>query len=167
MLAQGPTVVAEQDYDGVVGELQPVQGVEYLADLRVHEADAGEVGALEGAELLCFEAVVERFGGEGDGGDVSNVLGRFFGQRDLVQRVEGKVGAGGDVRHMGPIKAHGEEERLVLVLFQEADGFGGDLAVGLLGVGALGLQPAEGRAQPAAGVKLITSASSSCPAHAG
>ena len=57
VLAKVVAVVAGEDDDGVFGEVERVEGVEDLADLGVHEADAGEVG-LDG---LLAEVVGEVF----------------------------------------------------------------------------------------------------------
>ena len=40
-------------------------------------------------------------------------------------------------------EAHGQEERLCTLFLEEGDGLRGDLAVGLLGVGAVGGEPAQ------------------------
>ena len=50
MLAQTPAMVAPQDYNRIVSELQALQGIKNLSNLRVHETDAGKVSALEQAQ---------------------------------------------------------------------------------------------------------------------
>ena len=68
--AEVPAVVAEEEDDGVVGELQVVEFVEDAAELGVHVRDAGAVTVDEGAGevvvewALFWDAVVgAEFGG--------------------------------------------------------------------------------------------------------
>ena len=61
--AQVPAVVAPDDDDRVVGQAGFVERVEHAADLRVHEARAGQVGADEVAPLVVFpDPLQPRFG---------------------------------------------------------------------------------------------------------
>ena len=53
-------VVADEDDQRVVPELEPVERVEHAADLRVHEGDAGVVGAQELHAVLVGEGVEGR-----------------------------------------------------------------------------------------------------------
>ena len=74
------------------------------------------------------------------------------GELDLLGRIEVEIALRGDVGGVGPVEAEGEEEGPLRVLLQEADGGGGAEAVGLLGVAAVGGQPAQGRAEAGAGL---------------
>jgi len=154
VLAKTPAVVAPEENDGVVAELQAIERVEDFADLGIHEADAGEVGALKDAKLFFFETVVGGFDRQSDRRDFGDVLGRLFGEGNFFEWVKIEVFARGDVRDMGTIEADSEEEGLVFVRFEEADRFGSDLAVGLFFIGAFSLHPAERSTETAAGQKI-------------
>src|SRR5438874_13691048 len=131
-------MVAKEDNDRAIRELKTIQFNENLADLRIDEANAREVGAFENSKLFFFDAVIERVRGQGGRRNVRNVFRRFFVQRDLIERVQIKVRRGGDVRNVRPVKSRGDEKRLGLMRVEQADRFSGDLAVGLFVVSAFG-----------------------------
>ena len=58
VFAEFPTVVAEEDHDGVLAEIEAVEFVEQLADLCVRVTDRGVVAMLE----LTREIVGDRSG---------------------------------------------------------------------------------------------------------
>ena len=67
-------------------------------------------------------------------------------------RIEVEVRLRSHVRGVRPVEAGGDEEGFAGVLFKQADrGVGAD-AVGLLGVGAVGGEPAQGGAEAAPGL---------------
>ena len=115
MLAHVVAVVAVEDDDRLVGELQPVEGVEQLADLLVHERDRGEIG-LAG---LARSASRPCRGGA--------TAGRRAGCRQVARpsarpaaacsrRIHLEVLLRRDVGRVRAIEAAGDEERLVVRL---------------------------------------------------
>ena len=81
MLAEVVAMVAPQDDDGVVGELQTVERIEHATDLRINEGNAGAVGLQGLAAGEFVEAVVRRgiVVSECGDWDVAAVVGGDFG----------------------------------------------------------------------------------------
>ncbi len=131
-----------------------VQFIKNFAHLSVDEADAGEVGAFEDTEFFWVEAVVQRFGGEGNGRNVGDMIGWFLGKENFFEGVKFEIFFRGDVRNVRAVKAHSEEEWLVFVFLEQTDGFSGDFAVRLFFVCAFGFHPAEGRAELMTGCEV-------------
>ncbi len=59
MLTQVITVVAQQNHNGVVPQIQPIHGFKNLAHLRVDKRDAGMISTLEFALILLIEGIKE------------------------------------------------------------------------------------------------------------
>ena len=56
-------MIAPHDDDGVLGDARFVEGGEQAADLRVHEARAGEIAADQITPLVvCFDPIEARLG---------------------------------------------------------------------------------------------------------
>ena len=55
MLTEMETVIRTEDDHGAVGELLPIEFIEHLANLRVHEGDVGEVTMADFANGLGSE----------------------------------------------------------------------------------------------------------------
>ena len=123
-----------------------MQGLQHLAELGVHKTRRGVISAFEFAQPERLESEIGRLHRQGDGRNVGDVL-RFGRQRDGFQRIQIKPLLDGDIGHVRTIKAAADEERFVLVGFEQLDGFGGDLAIGLLLIGAARLHPAERSAE--------------------
>ena len=140
-------VVADEHHDGVLIETLLLELGQHQAELGVHEGHRGEVGLL-GRALGILGHPIIRHGGvrECHGGLRLAVAGGFLGQLHLVLRVLGEVRLRGDVGRVRAEEADREEERLIALLAEEVDRLRGDLAVGLLGVGAVGGKPTEGAA---------------------
>src|SRR5262245_38766071 len=75
------------------------------------------------------------------------MIGRLTGQFDFVERVKIEVFLWRDEGTVWAIKTGGDEERLVAILFQQLDRFGGDFAVSLLFVGTFRREQRERTAQ--------------------
>ena len=108
---------------------------EALARVGLDRLPAQVVGHL----VLLLLGAAER---RGRGGLA--VVGGHLRQVDLVGRVQVEVLLRGDVGRVRAEEAARQEERPVLVRFEQLDDLGGDLAVGLLLVGPVGGQPAQG-----------------------
>ena len=85
-------MVAEENDDRVVRELQPVQRIEQAAHLRVHERHAREISLHEAPAVIVGKLVESFFQGRGNrerwrGGHVSGVAV----ERETVLRVKVEV----------------------------------------------------------------------------
>ena len=146
-------VVAPEDDNGVVRELEAVERVEQSAHLRVHERDGRVVGllGLAGLHFRRAEPRPRRHRGERGLGRGQCLRERPLRHRDFLHRIQVKVFLRRDVRAVRTVESSGDEERLVLVRFEQLDDFGGDDSIGLLLVRALGFHEGERAAQPALG----------------
>ena len=153
VLAEQVAVVAPEDDDRVVGEPQPIERLEHPADLGVHEGDRGVIGL--DRPPRCAFASTPQLGGVVNQAASARLRGRFGNAAaesgSSIERIQVEILLRRDVRAVRPVEAGGEEERPVLVLLEELDGLGGDLAVGLLLVGAGERSKAERAAQAAVG----------------
>ncbi len=120
VVTEMPTVIAPQDHDRVGGEAGVIEGVEELADLRVHEARGGVIamdetpcqGLVDGP-VVGGVLVLTKF--TPVGGRVRGRTDRGHGRvrtRQGVRVVEVPVPLRGDEREMRAEESHREEERL-------------------------------------------------------
>ena len=137
-------MVADEDDDRVLVEPLPLQFGEHQAELCVHEGHRGEVGLL-GRALRVFGHAVVGHGriGQGDLRFRGAVRGGVGDELDLILGVVPEIGFRSHVGRVGAEEADRQEEGLGPLLLEETDGLRGDLAVGLLGVGAVGREPAQ------------------------
>ena len=146
MLAEMVAMVAGEDDDRVVVELESPQGSDHAADLRIDKRHSRPVSLHRLAAewphqpLLLFVTHLERRRGE-----LRIVVGRQLGQFDLLWRVFGKPAAGGHIGRVGPVEADCQKEWRLRFgeALQQFHGAGGADAVGLLGIGSLRRQPAH------------------------
>ena len=140
-------MVAHENDDRVVGETQPIEGVEQPADLGVEEADRGVVGADDLALRLRVDAPVGRRREPRGSGGLRGGLGKLRRRRNPLERIHVEVLLGRDERTVRPVEPCADEERPILVLLEERDGLGRDLAVGVRLVGRGGGIEGERAAQ--------------------
>lgn len=156
MFAEVVAVVTPEDDDGVVGELETTQFIEHASHLGIDKRDAGIVG-LQGLATVKFGEVVIGDGvvvGEGCCGNVVAVAVGSVGETDLFERIHLEVFLRGNEGGVGAKESGGDEEGLVLLFVHHLDRFGGDHAVGLFFVGALGGEPTEGATDFAGGLGI-------------
>ena len=84
--------------------------------------------------------------GEGGGGDVVAIAFWCIGKANGFERVEVEVFFWSNKGRVGPEETSRDEERFIPFFNHEFDCFGGDHAVGLFFVGAIGGEPAKGTA---------------------
>jgi len=84
--------------------------------------------------------------GEGGGGDVVAIAFWCIGKANGFERVEVEVFFWSNKGCVGPEEARGDEKGIVALFCHEFNCFGGDHAVGLFFVGAIGGEPAKGTA---------------------
>ena len=138
-------MVAEEDDDGPVGQIEFVQGSQHDTDLRVHEGGGGAIG-LDGlatqivGQLFLFFLVAAERRGRGAG----TVVGGHLRRVDLVGRVHVEVLLRGDVGGVGAEEAARQEEGPVGVLPEQFGDLCRGLAVGLFLIRPVGGQPAQG-----------------------
>ncbi len=157
VFAQLPAVIAPDDDDGIPAQVQAVQFIQHLADLRVGIAGGGVIAVFE----LTGQVIGDGFLGDtvigthftaGEDGVFGGVFGQKFvgSQLNLGRIVEVPVALGRDEGEMGLDESNGQEEWL-LFSGQVTQCFYrqfGDFAIGEGVVGDIGAF--EGRA---AGVK--------------
>lgn len=146
VLAEVPAVIGGEDDDGVVGELEAIEGGENAASLGIDITDAGEIAADGGTSLLRRGSDVIAGNGNAAGGEgnVGFIVGGLVRKRDFVEGVEVEVFGGGDERQVRAVKADGEEEGLVLVaLFEPLDGGFGERAIDEVVVGCCVFVPGD------------------------
>ena len=131
-------VIAEQDDDGVVPELESIKGIEDAADLRVHVGGAGVIGA----EKLVALAVAELGEGsaefaEADGeGRRPRLAGGRTVEHKRVLRIQVEILRGRDERIVGLHETGSDNPRAVTDSFNLGADGASNLAVGLIVVGA-------------------------------
>ena len=146
MLAEVVAMVAGEDDDRVVFELESPEGVEHGADLRIDKRHGRPIGLHRLAAqrphqpLFLFVAHLECRCGE-----LRIVVGRQLGQFDLLWRVLGKPAAGRHIRRVRPVEADCQKERLLRFgkALEQLHGARGTDAIGLLGIASLRRQPAH------------------------
>ena len=133
------SVVGVEDDDRLVPELETVERIEQQADLRVHEADAREVGCGHRTVLSLGQGDIAVVVGQGQGGNAAEMLGGLDGPGDLLRRIEVKIFLRSNVRPVRPAKAGRQVERLPFAggLFEDRDREPRGLTVP--GVGVVGL----------------------------
>ena len=165
VLAQVVAVVAVEDDDRLVRQLQPVEGVEQLADLRVHERDRGVIGLAGLARAVARPcrggAKCER--GRWDVVQVARPSARpaAASPADTSRNTSSarrRACAGGRSRRRGRTACPCSASSSLIVI-------SAPIAVGLLAVLAVGGEPAQRAAEAAPGVsvKILGSSSLSRP----
>jgi hypothetical protein len=112
VLSQVVTVIAREDDDRVVGQVESLECIEDASDLRVHERDTGEI-RLHGlpAQLVVQQFVLLLVASKGCGRKVLLVFLNTLHQRHALLRISFKVRLWRNVRRMWPIKADRQKER--------------------------------------------------------
>ena len=145
VLAEVIAVVAPKDDDGVVGQLEFIQCGHQSADLRVDKRD-GRVVGLQRLAQCEFIQIIMRHGAVmckgGRGYVVSIALGRVR-QAHVLERIHREIFFGRHIRRVRAEETNAEEKRLVAFLRHELDRLGGDYAIGLFLVRAVGGEPTE------------------------
>ena len=141
-------VVAPEDDDGVIGELETVEFIEHTAHLGIDKRDAGIVGlqglaAVEFIDVVIWNGVVV---GKSCRGNVVSITVGSVGEADLFERIHVEVFLRSNEGGVGAKKSGGDEKGIVLLFVHHLDRFGGDHSISLFFVGAFGSEPAEGAA---------------------
>ena len=121
MLAEVVAVVGNKNHDGVFAQAQAIQGLEQAADLPVHEAHAGVIGAYGLALLLAIHAPDPPV--PSPQGCLRHVLSdQDLRQADMLCRVGLEATLRGNQRHMRTHEAHRQEKGGIRFEFNQVPG---------------------------------------------